>query len=297
MAPPTPRHDDGRWRAAGERMETLIDGIGASGAAARERAEDLVREMTDLYGAALERMTDLAMTAEPELAQAFADDELVASLLLVHGLHPHGVERRVADALAGVRPYLGSHGGDVCLLGVSDGVVRLQLLGSCKSCPSSSVTLELAVQAAVRAAAPDIESIEVVAAEPEPEPASATIPADSLMSRVRTVSAPARWIPVPQLAELAEGEVGGFLVADTPALACRVGGAVFAYRDRCPACAGSLAGAGLIGPVLRCGRCMAGFDVVHAGCGVGGDGHLQPIPVLERDGVLCLAVPASAEVV
>ncbi|ORB25308.1 NifU family protein [Mycolicibacterium parafortuitum] len=294
MAPPTPRHDDGRWRTAGERMETLLDGIGASGAAARERAENLVREVTDLYGAALERMTDLAMTAKPELVQAFADDELVASLLLVHGLHPRGVERRVADALAGVRPYLGSHGGDVSLLGVSDGVVRLQLLGSCKSCPSSSVTLELAVHDAVRAAAPDIEAIEVVAAEPEP--ASATIPADSLMSRVRAAGGPARWIPVPQLAELAEGEVGGFLVADASALACRVGGVVFAYRDRCPACTGSLAGAGLTGAVLHCGRCAAGFDVVHAGCGVGGDGHLQPIPVLERDGVLCLAVPASAEV-
>ncbi len=113
--------------------------------------------MTDLYGAALERMTDLAVAAKPELAQAFADDDLVASLLLVHGLHPHGVERRVADALDGVRPYLGSHGGDVALLEVTDGVVRLQLLGSCKSCPSSSVTLELAVEDAVRAAAPEID--------------------------------------------------------------------------------------------------------------------------------------------
>lgn len=295
MAPPTPRRlDDARWRAAGGRMETLIDGIGASGAAARERAENLVREVTDLYGAALERMTDLAVAAKPELAQAFADDDLVASLLLVHGLHPHGVERRVADALAGVRPYLGSHGGDVSLLGVTDGVVRLQLLGSCKSCPSSSVTLELAVQDAVRAAAPDIEAIEVVAAEPDP--GSTTIPASSLMSRVRAAGGPARWIPVPQLAELADGEVGGFRVVDTSALACRVGEAVFAYRDRCPACAGSLAGARLAGPVLHCPRCAAGFDVVHAGCGVGGDGHLQPIPLLERDGVLCLAVSAPAEV-
>ncbi|WNG89649.1 NifU family protein [Mycobacterium sp. ITM-2016-00317] len=294
MAPPTPRHDDGRWRAAGERMETLIDGIGASGAAARARAENLVREVTDLYGAALERMTDLAVTAKPELAQEFADDDLIASLLLVHGLHPHGVERRVADALAGVRPYLGSHGGDVSLLGVTDGVVRLQLLGSCKTCPSSSATLELAVQDAVRAAAPDIEAIEVVAAEPDP--GSAMIPASSLMSRVRAAGGPARWIPVPQLTELVEGEIGGFRVEDMSALVCRVGGSVFAYRDRCPACAGSLAGAALTGAVLHCPGCGAGFDVVHAGCGVGGDGHLQPIPVLERSGVLSLAVSAPAEV-
>ena len=74
-------------------------------------------------------------------------------------------QRRVSDALDSVRPYLGSHGGDVSLLGVDDGVVRLQFQGSCKSCPSSAVTLELAVEDAVRAAAPEISSIEVVAAE------------------------------------------------------------------------------------------------------------------------------------
>ena len=50
-----------------------------------------------------------------------------------------------------MRPYLGSHGGDVELLGVTDdGVVRLRLLGSCDGCPSSSVTLKLAVRARSR---------------------------------------------------------------------------------------------------------------------------------------------------
>jgi hypothetical protein len=52
-----------------------------------------------------------------------------------------------------------------------------------------------------------------------------------------------------------------------------------------------LAGAQLRGAVLRCPACGAGFDVVHAGAGVGGDSHLEPIPVLVRDGVLSMAVP------
>ena len=43
---------------------------------------------------------------------------------------------------------------------------RLRLLGSCDSCPSSSVTLELAVEGAIQAAAPEIVSIEVVAPSP-----------------------------------------------------------------------------------------------------------------------------------
>ena len=50
------------------------------------------------------------------------------------------------------------------LLEVNDDTVRLAFTGSCKSCPSSAVTLELAVEDAVRAAAPEISSIEVVAA-------------------------------------------------------------------------------------------------------------------------------------
>ena len=101
----------------------MLDASAAGGPAARERAEQLVREVTDLYGAGLERMMRLAVAANPELAQAFADDNLVASLLLVHNLHPHDVTRRVSDALDSVRPYLGSHGGDVHLIEVTDGVV------------------------------------------------------------------------------------------------------------------------------------------------------------------------------
>jgi Fe-S cluster biogenesis protein NfuA/nitrite reductase/ring-hydroxylating ferredoxin subunit len=295
MAPPTlpgpdKTQDDAQWRTAGERIQTLLDASSSGGAVARERAEQLVREVTDLYGAVLERMMDVALAADPDLADRFAADDLVASLLLVHGLHPHDVERRVSDALDSVRPYLGSHGGDVSLLGVNDGVVRLQFQGSCKSCPSSSVTLELAVEDAVRAAAPEIESIEVVAAEKDAS--SGVIPTESLLTRLRSNGhRSTAWQPVPELAQLADGEVGGFRVAGVTALVCRVGGDVFAYRDRCPSCLSTLAGAQLRGAVLRCPACGAGFDAVHAGAGVGGDGHLEPIPVLVRDGVLSMAVP------
>ena len=69
------------------------------------------------------------------------------------------METRVLRALEKVRPYLHSHGGDVEFVSVADGVVRLKLLGSCGSCPSSSVTLKNAVEEALYEAAPDIEKI------------------------------------------------------------------------------------------------------------------------------------------
>lgn len=290
---------DAQWRTAGERIQNLLDASASGGVVAHERAEQLVREVADLYGAGLQRMMTIAVAAQPGLADEFAADDLLASLLLVHGLHPHTVERRIEDALDSVRPYLGSHGGDVHLLEVDGEVVRLQFAGSCKSCPSSSVTLELAVEDAVRAAAPEISSIEVVAAEPEAKPA-AMIPAENLMSRVRTQTSEHVWHPVPDLADLAADEVGGFAVAGTTVLACLVGGQLFAYRDRCGACGESLAGAmlhrrlGRDGALLRCPRCHAHFDVVHAGACVDGNGnaetHLEPVPLLKRDGVLSMAL-------
>jgi Fe-S cluster biogenesis protein NfuA/nitrite reductase/ring-hydroxylating ferredoxin subunit len=326
MAHPEPRRPavseefepDARWRASGDRIQTLLDALATGGPVVRGRAEELVRELTDLYGAGMHRMMAMAAVSSPDLLEQFAADDLVASLMLVHGLHPHTVQRRIEDALDGVRPYLGSHGGDVHLLDVADDVVILELAGNCKSCPSSAVTLELTVEDAVRAAAPEISTIRVVASEPKA--ASSLIAADSLMSRVHTRGNPAAaWHAIPDIEDLASGEVGGFLVAGVPVLACRIGDDLFVYRDRCGNCTESLAGAALhrrmgsaapggrsaatrgVGPgeaVLRCPRCHAHFDAVHAGVGMdetAGEGvHLDPVPLLIRDGVLSVAVLAEA---
>ena len=285
--------NEAQWRTAGDRIQTLLDSCAASGAAARERAQQLVREVVGLYGAGLERIMLLAEDGHgPGLAERLATDDLVASLLLVHGLHPHSVHRRVSDALDRVRPYLGSHGGDVDLLGIVPGerpgesTVRLAFTGSCKSCPSSAVTLELAVEDAVRAAAPEVSSIEVVAAQPGP----AVIPTESLLAQVRS-NAPTAWYPVPELAVLRPGEVAGYRVDETTLLACRVDDRTFAYRDHCPVCDDTLAGASLRDSLLECPRCGSQFDVVRAGASANGT-HLHPLPLLARDGVLSVALPA-----
>jgi Fe-S cluster biogenesis protein NfuA/nitrite reductase/ring-hydroxylating ferredoxin subunit len=281
---------DARWRTAGDRIETLLDACAAGGTL--ERAEQLVRELTDLYGAGLARVLHIATTADPAMAEAIAADDLVASLLLVHGLHPHPVEQRIADALDGVRPYLGSHGGDVDLHEVAPPVVRLRFAGSCKSCPSSAVTLELAIEDAIRAAAPEISTIDVVT----DTAGEGVIPADSLLARVHAEGQRhTNWLPVPTLAELSPGEVGGFSVPGGSVLACRIGDEILAYRDHCPTCTRDFAGATLTGAVLRCPHCGSGFDVVHAGRAIreATGPHLEPVPVLLRDGVLSMAVAAE----
>lgn len=279
-----------QWRTAGDRIQTLLDSCAAAGTGAHERARQLVREVVALYGAGLERILRLG---GPQLAERLATDDLVASLLLVHGLHPHNVDRRVSDALDRVRPYLGSHGGDVELIDVTaDGVVRLAFRGSCKSCPSSAATLELAVEDAIRAAAPEIATIVVVGAEAAARPA--VIPADTLLAPLRSNgdrhSTATSWHPVPEVAGLEPGDVAGFLVAGSTLLVCRLGDLPLAYRDYCPVCDDSLAGAQLRETMLGCPRCGTQFDVVHAGAGPNGS-HLDPLPLLLRDGVPSVALP------
>ena len=141
---------------------------------------------------------------------------------------------RVEQALESVRPYLGSHGGDVELLEVSDeGVVRLRLLGSCDGCPSSSVTLKLAVEGAIEAAAPEVTTIEVEEATPDPR-AAGVIPVAALRSRLDEPGAShgASWEPLPELADLAPGAVTIVDVGSTRVLVCRLGADLFAYLDQ-----------------------------------------------------------------
>jgi Fe-S cluster biogenesis protein NfuA len=174
-------------RATGARIETLLEAASVGGAVMRERAEELVRLVVDLYGAGLERLLEIIYEQgrlDEEVLDALAGDDLVASLLLVHGLHPEDTVTRVERALDGVRPYLGSHHADVALLGVTDaGVVRLRLLGSCDGCASSSATLTLAVEGAVLEAAPEVTGIEVEAPSSGPAGVGELIPLDALRVR------------------------------------------------------------------------------------------------------------------
>src|ERR671928_650486 len=113
--------DDAEVRELVARVESLLGGLD-------ERATEAVQALVELYGEALSRFL---AGADP------ASDELLSHLLLVHDLHPVDIETRVRQALEDVRPYLGSHGGDVELLAVDGGVARLRLGGACKGCPAS----------------------------------------------------------------------------------------------------------------------------------------------------------------
>ena len=72
------------------------------------------------------------------------------------------VLQKVEDSLQSIRPYLEADGGDVKILDINEGVVKIELLGACGSCPMSSMTLKAGVEEAIKRAVPEISSVEAV---------------------------------------------------------------------------------------------------------------------------------------
>jgi Fe-S cluster biogenesis protein NfuA/nitrite reductase/ring-hydroxylating ferredoxin subunit len=272
-------------RMVGSRIEELLGQIRSNGdPGTAETAEEVVRLVVELYGAGLERAVELA---GPDALERFVGDELVASLLVLHGLHPKDTRTRVVEALDQVRPYLGSHAGGVELLGVDPeaGVVRLRLEGSCDGCPSSTQTVKLAIERAIEQAAPEVTAVEVENLTVEKEPQLLQIQ-------------PLRreWEVVEGLDGLEPGRLTAVEVAGAGVVVCSVGGELYAYRDRCPACGTGLAGsAALDAEVLACAACRQRFDVRLAGRGLDRpELHLVPLPLLADDGRVRLAVGSGA---
>jgi Fe-S cluster biogenesis protein NfuA/nitrite reductase/ring-hydroxylating ferredoxin subunit len=270
-----------------EEMEALPD------PAAREKAIELVAALLDLYGAGLERIVEeVAARDDGELEQALVEDELVAHLLLLHGLHPVSVTQRVLDALGEVRPYLDSHGGDVELLAVEDAVVRLRLHGSCSGCPSSTMTLKLAIENAIHKSAPEIEE---VIAEDEPAQGGSGL----LQIEVAPALAGARvaeWTMAGGLPELSGGGIAVKQIGGSPILFAALGGRFYAYQPGCPECGEPLEGGELRGAELTCGSCGHRYDVLRAGrCLDSPHLHLEPVPLLVGDeGLVRIALPVGA---
>jgi Fe-S cluster biogenesis protein NfuA len=70
---------------------------------------------------------------------------------------------RTEQALDTIRPYLATDGGNVKILEITqEGTLRLELLGSCGSCPMSAMTMKAGIEDAVRRLVPEIANVEAV---------------------------------------------------------------------------------------------------------------------------------------
>lgn len=285
-------------RESSARIESLLDDLEQSAVpAVMERVQELLSSVMTLYGNGLDRTIETLLDAgHPELARALADDEIVGSLFVLHGLHPDDVLTRVNAALERVRPYLGSHAGGVELLGVDDdGVVHLRLQGSCDGCPSSALTVKNALEDAILLAAPDVVAVEaegMVADTPgllqiapfqahgAPEPAAGE-PGSSDPWHAVELDVPPR--------TTARVDVAG-----EPMLVANLDGTLVAYLDRCPACDSPPSTGALAGDLLTCVGCATSYDLRLAGRSASGDDQLVPVPLLPEHGAWKVALPMRA---
>jgi Fe-S cluster biogenesis protein NfuA/nitrite reductase/ring-hydroxylating ferredoxin subunit len=301
-----------------ERFERVED------SEAKRSGEALISALVQMYGGGLAHLVHLlgqSGEGSEHLRAALEADPLLSTLLLIHDLHPTTLDERVAEALEQVRPYMESHGGDVELLSLNDGVARIRLRGSCSDCAASSVTLELAIKQALEEAAPDLERLEVEGLSPPPESLGAVLPiyesgptdADRQAPGEATAEASAdgavvlpmlgssapsapttvmpTWRELEDLAELRDGEMVGVEVADATLLVANVDGTLLAYRDRCAGCGAALRGGKLVDGALRCQECSRTFFLPRAGRSLDEERiQLEPVPLLSERGTVRVAL-------
>jgi len=141
-----------------ESIEELLHRIeAASDPNQRATAQELVKAIMDLHGSGLERILEVlasAGTLGQSAIDTLSQDDLVSSLLVLYGIHPRPIEDRITQALDKLRPSLKKRGGEIDVLHLTEGVVKLRLHAN-----GNAASLREFVEAAIYQAAPDIVSL------------------------------------------------------------------------------------------------------------------------------------------
>jgi len=143
-------------------IETLLGKIEAvADPSLRAQVRELLQLVMDLHGAGLERILEVIRAASDGgdgIVHKIGRDDLVASLLVLYGLHPLDLETRVVQALDKVRSRLRSHEGEVELLSAQNGAVKLRVRANGHASPQA---LKEMVENAVYHGAPDFTSLDI----------------------------------------------------------------------------------------------------------------------------------------
>lgn len=162
----------------GDLLEPLLDdgsGVGA-------RVEEVVDWLDVFHREGIGRFVEMVRQWRGEIFLEQASlDPVVGELLRTYGLgvdtDAAAAERAVQLALDEVRPYVHSHGGEIEVVHVTDGVVGLRMTGACNGCTASNDTVSQQVATALRAGWIDFRRVEVEdhTAAPHPPPATGQV--------------------------------------------------------------------------------------------------------------------------
>lgn len=72
------------------------------------------------------------------------------------------MKERIEEALNKIRPSLMMDGGNVELIDVNDGIVKVKLTGACGGCPMSTITLKMGIEKVIKEEIPEIKEVVAV---------------------------------------------------------------------------------------------------------------------------------------
>lgn len=233
-----------------------------------------------------------------ELIQAGESDHPIAqAVLAMYDLAPVEEQIIVEEILDSVRPYIESHGGDLELLDVEDGVVHVQLSGSCSGCAASAITLKRGVEDALKERYEPFKELVSHEAEDAGEEGNGGGPQllqiEGLTPAPRKLRAPV-FEDAGMLEDLAQDEMKAVEVDGQSILVVNIDGEPYAFKNFCPIDDRRLPldGGRLTGRVLVCPWHNCGYD---ARSGKRADSEtdqpsLAVVPIALRDGKLQVAV-------
>lgn len=209
-----------------------------------------------------------------ELLFELIDDPGVHAVLALHGIVRPSVMARAEVALAAVRPYLQSHGGDVELVEVVGGVAHVRLLGTCNGCSMSAATLRDGVEEALVGGVEEITAIQVRDDEPTP----AFIPLGSVGRKE------SGWVAGPVAEAVPVGGMVRFDVGEDSFIITNVGNRLAAFRNECVHQGMSLDGGCIDEGVLVCPWHGFRYDASTGECLSAPGAQLRQVPLRVEGG-------------
>ncbi|MHB1738475.1 MAG: NifU family protein [Actinomycetes bacterium] len=243
MTSTVPRADAQELPAAGfERLAQAVD----EAARAVAELEPSARQAAQSLREAIEAAHRVALTTivrrlradgtGRELLFELVDDPLVRMIFSLHGIIWADPAARARTVLDGVRPGLASHGGDVELDHVQDGVAYVRLSGACNGCSMSSVTMRTMVEQALVGQVAEITAVEVLPSQPGPT----LIPLDALRRGGDThpASHDAGWVRALRVEDVPDGRITAVRLTTATGgaqdvIVVRIDSQMTAYTDQC----------------------------------------------------------------
>ncbi|MFW2382134.1 MAG: NifU family protein [Acidimicrobiales bacterium] len=279
----TESHVDLTFEDRARAVDAAVTVVGALESPAARAGMDLKDAIEAFHKPALIRIVQSlkADTRGKELLFELVDDPDVRAVFALHGIIRADPLTRANQALAEVRPYLQSHGGDVELVRIEGRRAVVKLLGSCNGCSMSSVTLREGVEDALVNGVDEIDGI--IVADDEPSPAF--IPLSSVGRRDKPETG---WVEGPPVAEVSDGQMVRFDVTvrgiDESFVITNVDNRIAAFRNACAHQGMTLDGGMIDDGVIICPWHGFKFEATTGECISAPGAQLEQLPTRVDDG-------------